>query len=86
MHYWREGFLSLAVFLKHPEQVRLYIFTNNQLEKINKVIKRMCKVVEVFSSEESLISVLYLILRSENDKLSSRRLRRFRNLGWVEEG
>ncbi|MDI7251634.1 MAG: transposase [Actinomycetota bacterium] len=72
--------------LKYPEQVRPYIYTTNQLERINKEIKRRTKTIEVFSSEESLISVLYLILRSENDKLSCRRLRGFRNLGWEEEG
>jgi transposase-like protein len=86
VRYWRENFASLTAFLKYPEQVRPYIYTTNQLERINKEIKRRTKTIEVFSSEESLISVLYLILRSENDKLSCRRLRGFRNLGWEEEG
>lgn len=84
--YWRENFPHLTVFLNYPEQVRPYIYTTNQLERINKEIKRRTKTIEAFSSEESLISVLYLILKFENEKLQQRRLRGFNNLVSGEEG
>lgn len=86
VRYWRENFSHLTVFLKYPEQVRPYIYTTNQLERINKEIKRRTKTIEAFSSEESLISVLYLILKFENEKLAQRRLRGFNNLVPSEEG
>ncbi|MEJ5189826.1 MAG: transposase, partial [Breznakiellaceae bacterium] len=66
--------------------VRPYIYTTNQLERINKEIRRRTKTIEVFSSEESLISVLYLILKNENEKLQQRRLRGFSSLMSGEEG
>lgn len=86
VRYWRENFPYLTAFLKYPEQVRPYIYTTNQLERINKEIKRRTKTIEVFSSEESLISVLYLILKNENERLQQRRLRGFSSLVSGEEG
>ena len=86
VRYWRENFPHLTAFLKYPEQVRPYIYTTNQLERINKEVKRRTKTIEVFSSEESLVSVLYLILKSENERLGQRRLRGFVGMSLEEEG
>lgn len=82
--YWRENLHHLTVFLKYPEPVRPYIYTTNQLERINKEIKRRTKSIEVFSSEESLLSVLYLVITYENEKLQKKRLKGF--VGLFEEG
>ncbi|NPV60532.1 MAG: hypothetical protein HPY75_12850 [Actinobacteria bacterium] len=84
VRYWRENLPHLTAFLKYPEQVRPYIYTTNQLERINKEVKRRCRVIEVFSSEDSLLTVLYLVLKSENEKLSRRKLRGFKDLVWEE--
>ncbi len=70
----------------YPGQVRPYIYTTNQLERINKEIKQRTKTTRAFSSEESLISALYLVLKFENEKLAQRRLRGFNNLVSSEEG
>jgi putative transposase len=71
--YWRENFSHLTVFLDYPDSVRPYIYTTNQLERINKEIKRRTKTIEAFSSEESLVSILYLILKYEDEKLQQRK-------------
>jgi len=84
VRYWRENLPHLLAFLSYPQQLRPYIYTTNQLERINKEVKRRCKVIEVFSSEESLLTVLYLVLKSENEKLSRRKLRGFKDLVWEE--
>lgn len=86
VRYWRENFPHLVAFMKYPEEVRLYIYTTNQLEREGKEVKRRTKTIEVFSSEESLISVLYLILKNENERLGQRRLRGFAKLMLEEEG
>ena len=86
VRYWRENFSHPTVFMKYPEQVRPYIYTTNQLDRINKELKRRTKTIEAFSSEESLMSVLFLILKHENEKLQQRRLRGFGSLKSVEEG
>ncbi len=82
--YWRENLHHLTVFMKYPDSVRPYIYTTNQLERINKEIKRRTKSIELFSSEHSLLSVLYLILTFENEKLQRKRLRGF--VVFSEEG
>jgi transposase-like protein len=86
VRYWRENFPHLVAFMKYPEEVRPYIYTTNQLERTGKEVKRRTKTIEVFSSEESLISVLYLILKNENERLGQRRLRGFAKSRLGEEG
>jgi len=83
VRYWRENFPHLVAFMKYPEEVRPYVYTTNQLERINKEVKRRTNTIEVFSSEESLLSILYLILKNENERLQQRRLRGFARLGPV---
>ena len=86
VRYLKENFPYLVAFVKYPEEVRPYIYTTNQLKRAGKEVKRRTKTIEVFSSEESLISVLYLVLRNENESLGQRRLRGFAKLRWEEEG
>jgi len=71
--YWRENLQHLTVFMKYPEQVRSYIYTTNQLERINKEIRRRTKTIEIFSSEESMVSVLYLILKFDDEHYVKKR-------------
>lgn len=53
---------------------------------MGKEIKRRTKTTCAFSLEESLMSVLYLILKYRNEKLQQRRLRGFNNLVTGEDG
>jgi transposase-like protein len=85
VRYLRENFPYLVAFVKYPEEVRPYIYTTN-LKRAGKEMKRRTKTIEVFSSEESLISVLYLVLGNENERLGQRRLRGFAKSRWEEEG
>ncbi len=48
-------------------------------------MKRRTKNIEVFPSEEILLSVLYLIIKIENDQLGSRELGDFTKLKLEEE-
>jgi transposase-like protein len=84
VRYQRENLPHLLAFLSYPQQLRPYIYTTNQLERAGKEVKRRRKVIEVFSSEESPLTVLYLVLKSENEKLSRRNLRGFKDPVWEE--
>ena len=84
--YWRENLHHLTVFMKYPESVRSYICTANQLRRIIKEIRRRTKTIEIFSSEDSLVSVRYLILKFEDEKLGGRRLEGFSSVKSGEEG
>jgi putative transposase len=66
---------ALLRFLRYPKEIRLFIYTTNQLERLAKEIKRRIKVIEVFPDEGSAERLLYLIMKEMNEKLNSRRLR-----------
>ena len=48
------GQKALPQFLNHPEAIRAYLYTTNQLERLIKDLKRRTKVVEVFCGPEAL--------------------------------
>ena len=67
-------------FLTLPEKIRIYVYTNNSIERLFKEIKRRLKSMEMFQSEASGEKILYLLLTRENDKYLSRKLKY-----WEEE-
>jgi transposase-like protein len=68
------------IFLRYPKEIRQFIYTTNQLERLAKEIKRGIKVIEVFPDEGSAERLLYLILKEMNERLNSRRLRGFNEI------
>ena len=75
---WESNLNHLLTFMNFPVAIRKHIYTTNQLERLNKEVKRRVKVIEVFSSEKSLEKMIYFILTEENDKMSERRMANFR--------
>ena len=71
---------ALLTFLRYPKEIRQFIYTTNQLERLAKEIKRRIKVIEVFPDEGSVERLLYLILKELNERLNSRRLRGFKEI------
>jgi transposase-like protein len=63
--------------LRYPKEIRQFIYTTNQLERLAKEIKRRIKVLEIFPDERSVERLLYLVLKEINEKLNSMRLRGF---------
>jgi len=66
--------------LRYPKEIRQFIYTTNQLERLVKEIKRRIKVIEVFPDEGSAERLLYLILKELNERLNSKRLRGFNEI------
>jgi len=52
---------ALLRFLRYPKEIRQFIYTTNQLERLAKEIKKRIKVIEVFPDEGSAERLLYLI-------------------------
>jgi putative transposase len=77
--HWQTCFEELTTFMKYPPEIRCFLYTTNAIERLNKEVRRRAKVIEIFSPK-SLEKVLYLVLREENAKLRSRRLRGFSKL------
>jgi len=83
---WEENFQDLVTFMDYPEEIRGYIYTTNQLERLMKEIRRRSKVIEVFSGPQSVYKVVYLVLADMNDRYRGRRLRGFGKLWKGDEG
>jgi transposase-like protein len=66
--------------LRYPKEIRQFIYTTNQLERLAKEIKRRIKVIEVFLDEGSAGRSLYLILKKVNKRLSLRKIRGFNEI------
>jgi len=48
--------------MKFPLQIRILIYTTNQLERLHKEIKRRLKVIEILPEGEKGEKILYLII------------------------
>jgi len=77
---WEDKAYALLTFLRYPKEIRQFIYTTNQLERLAKEIKRRIKVIEVFPDEGSAERLLYLILKEMNERLNSKRLRGFNEI------
>ena len=74
---WEKKLDNLLTFLDFPVGIRRFIYTTNQLERLNKEIKRRTKIIESFSTEASLEKIVYFILKEEADKYSRRKMPNF---------
>ena len=77
---WEDKAYALLTFLRYPKEIRQFIYTTNQLERLAKEIKRRIKVIEVFLDEGSVERLLYLLLKELNERLNSRKLRGFKEI------
>jgi transposase-like protein len=75
--WWEEHFDANASFCSFPHEIRSKIYIANQLERLNKELKRRLKVMEVLPEEERAEKILYLILREPNERYQKRKLRGF---------
>lgn len=71
---WERNLPYLLTMYDFPEEVRKHIYSTNQLERMNKEIKRRIKVIEVITGEKTLNKILYYLIMEENEKFKRRRL------------
>lgn len=58
---WRSNWEELSVYFKYPQSIRRVIYTTNTIESFNSQLRKITKTKRVFSSEMSLLKILYLI-------------------------
>ena len=56
-----------------PSYLHKYFRTSNQIERLNKELKRRPKVIGVFPNEGSLIRLMGAVLMERNDHIASQR-------------
>ena len=68
-----ESFESAMIVMVLPGYLHKYFRTSNQIERLNKELKRRSKVIGVFPNEESLMRLIGAVLMERNDHLSTMR-------------
>ncbi len=68
-----EGFESAMTVLALPKYLHKYFRTSNQIERLNKELKRRSKVVGVFPNEDSLMRLIGAVLLERNETISTNR-------------
>ena len=68
-----EGFEAAMTVMVLPGYLHKYFRTSNQIERLNKELKRRSKVIGVFPNEDSLMRLMGAVLMERNDQISSLR-------------
>ena len=68
-----EGFASSMTVMILPKGLRKYFRTSNQIERINKELKRRSKVIGVFPNEDSTMRLMGSVLIEYNDIITVRK-------------
>ena len=68
-----EGFEAAMTVMVLPGCLHKYFRTSNQIERLNKELKRRSKVIGLFPNEDSLMRLMGAVLMERNDQISSSR-------------
>ena len=71
MNRLEEAFESAMTVMVLPLYLRKYFRTSNQIERLNKELKRRSKVIGIFPNVESLIRLMGAVLMERNDHIAS---------------
>ncbi len=78
--FWEENLNDLLRFFEFPVEIRRFIYTTNQLERLFKEVKRRLKVMEILPDEENTEKILFLIFFELNEKILKRKLPGFESI------
>jgi putative transposase len=65
---WRNNWEKITPFLHFPKQIRRVIYTTNIVESLNNTLRKSVRNRGHFSTEEGIMKVLYLAIRSASSK------------------
>jgi len=68
-----EGFEAAMTVMTLPNYLHKYLRTSNQIERLNKELKRRSKVIGIFPNEDSLMRLMGAVLMERNDQIVSQR-------------
>lgn len=67
---WRQNWEKITPFLDFPQEIRKVIYTTNIVESLNATLRKAVRNRGHFSTEDSLMKVLYLAIRGVSKKWS----------------
>jgi len=65
---WRQNWEKIIPFLSFPKEIRKVIYTTNIIESLNRTLRKSVKNRGHFSTEDSLMKVLYLAIKGVSKK------------------
>ena len=66
-----DGFEETMTVMTLPQYLRKYFRTSNQVERLNRELKRRSKVIGVFPNEASLMRLMGAVLLERNEEIAS---------------
>ena len=70
---WRDNWANLSTYFKYPQKLRRLICTTNAIEGFNRQLSKVTKAKSVFSTDDSLLKMLYLAMVDITKKWTGRR-------------
>jgi putative transposase len=61
---WITNWHRLSVYFKYPKEIRRVMYTTNIIESFHSQLRKITKTKRVFSSDQSLLKLLYLIYQN----------------------
>ena len=58
---WNSNWPRLSAYFKYPKEIRKIMYTTNIIESFHSQIRKVTKTKRVFSSDQSLLKLLYLV-------------------------
>ena len=65
---WRNNWVKIIPFMDFPQEIRRVIYTTNIIESLNRTLRKSVKNRGQFSTEDSLMKVLYLAIKGVSKK------------------
>ena len=65
---WRQNWEKIVPFLDFPMEIRKVIYTTNMVESLNATLRKAVRNRGHFSTEDSLMKVLFLAIRGVSKK------------------
>lgn len=65
---WRNNWAKITPFLQFPKEIRRVIYTTNIVESLNNTLRKSVRNRGHFSTEDSIMKVLYLAIRGVSKK------------------
>ncbi|MGD6877722.1 IS256 family transposase [Bacillus infantis] len=71
---WEEDLPVLLTFLHYPEEIQMYIYTTNLIERTNKEVRKRLKTMNSLPNIEAAEKIIYLTSIDYNDRWARRKL------------
>jgi len=70
---WMDNWNRITTFFNYPVEIRKFIYTTNQIENLNSVLRKNSAAKKVFPSDEALLKILYMNTREQTKKWTTRK-------------